>query len=82
MKSGVLGSGQPGVVGNVVSVLPIVQDIVHARVRFHNENFERSIRHDDIDIPASLTSHSASDIQAAPGNLEVELGWLECDPHK
>lgn len=66
LKSGVFGRRQPAVVGNVVSVLPIMQGIVHYRVRFQNENFERSIRQDDIDILASPTSHSASDIQAAP----------------
>ena len=56
LKSGVFGSAQSS--GRIVSVQPVSQGVVHYRVRFQNENFERSIRQDDIDVEASPSSLS------------------------
>jgi hypothetical protein len=56
LKPGIFGSIQPA--GSVVSVMPLSQGVVHYRVRFQNENFERSIRQDDIDVEASPSSLS------------------------
>ncbi|MDR7144148.1 cold-shock protein [Rhizobium sp. BE258] len=53
LKPGILGSVQPGGAGRVVSVMPAAQGFVHYRVRFQNENCERSVRQDDIDVLAS-----------------------------
>lgn len=60
LKTGVLGSAQPAGAGRIMSILPAAQGFVHYRVRFQNENFERSIRQDDIDIIASPSSISSS----------------------
>jgi len=65
LKHGVLGSAQPSGSGNILSVLPAAQGFVHYRVRFQNENFERSIRQDDIDVVASPSSPLPSEVRAA-----------------
>ncbi|AYG62340.1 cold-shock protein [Rhizobium jaguaris] len=56
LKPGIFGNTQPA--GSVVSVMPVSQGVVHYRVRFRNENFERSVRQDDIDVEASPSSLS------------------------
>ena len=55
LKPGVLGSTQPGGSARIVSVMPAAQGFIHYRVRFANENWERSVRQDDIDVLASST---------------------------
>ncbi|MBB5577225.1 MULTISPECIES: cold-shock protein [Rhizobium] len=54
LKPGIFGNVQSA--GSVVSVMPVSQGVVHYRIRFQNENFERSIRQDDIDVEASPSS--------------------------
>ena len=66
LKNGVLGNTQPSGSGNILSVLPAAQGFVHYRVRFQNENFERSVRQDDIDVLASSSSPLPSEARAAP----------------
>jgi hypothetical protein len=66
LKQGVLGSSQPAGSGSVVSVLPAAQGFVHYRVRFENENFERSVRQDDIDVQASPSSLSPDATESYP----------------
>ena len=66
LKAGILGSSQPIGTGRVMSVLPAAQGFVHYRVRFQNENFERSVRQDDIDFLASPSSLSPAETQAGP----------------
>ncbi|MBB3590761.1 hypothetical protein FHX08_001105 [Rhizobium sp. BK529] len=66
LKHGVLGSAQPSGSGKVLSILPAAQGFVHYRVRFQSENFERSIRQDDIDGLASPSSSPPSQARAAP----------------
>ncbi|MBB3383332.1 cold-shock protein (plasmid) [Rhizobium sp. WW22] len=56
LKPGIFGNAQPA--GRIVSVLPVSQGVVHYRVRFQSENFERSVRQDDIDAGASPSSLS------------------------
>ncbi|SCB44352.1 hypothetical protein GA0061103_6463 [Rhizobium multihospitium] len=53
LKPGIFGNSQPVGAGSIVSVLPVSQGVAHYRVRFQNENYERSIRQDDIDFEAS-----------------------------
>lgn len=53
LKQGTFGSAQPFGVGRIVSVMPAAQGFIHYRVRFSNENWERSVRQDDIDVLAS-----------------------------
>jgi hypothetical protein len=65
LKHGVLGSVQPSGSGNILSVMPAAQGFVHYRVRFQNENFERSIRQDDIDVLASHSPPLPSEARAA-----------------
>lgn len=65
LKHGVLGSAQPSGSGNILSILPAAQGFVHYRVRFQNENFERSIRQDDIDVHASPSSPLPSETRSA-----------------
>lgn len=65
LKHGVLGSAQPSGSGNIQSILPAAQGFVHYRVRFQNENFERSIRQDDIDVGASPSTPLPTEVQAA-----------------
>ena len=65
LKHGVLGNAQPSGSGNVLSILPAAQGFTHYRVRFQNENFERSIRQDDIDVLASPSAPLPSKVQAA-----------------
>ncbi|GAA3108667.1 hypothetical protein GCM10010520_61530 [Rhizobium viscosum] len=68
LKHGVLGGAQPSGSGNILMVLPAAQGFVHYRVRFENENFERSIRQDDIDVAASPSSPLPFEVR---GPLEV-----------
>ncbi|MGG6892699.1 MULTISPECIES: cold-shock protein [Rhizobium] len=56
LKPGIFGNAQPTGAGGIVSVLPVSQGVVHYRVRFQNESYERSIRQDDIDVEASPSS--------------------------
>ena len=66
LKHGVLSGAQPSGSGDILSILPAAQGFVHYRVRFQNENFERSIRQDDIDVQASPSSPSLPEAEAAP----------------
>ncbi|OJY78569.1 MULTISPECIES: hypothetical protein [unclassified Rhizobium] len=61
LKPGIFGNVQPA--GSIMSVLPVSQGVVHYRVRFQNENFERSIRQDDIDVEASPSSLSPAQVE-------------------
>lgn len=63
LKPGVFGSIQAA--GSVVSVMPISQGVVHYRVRFQNENSERSIRQDDIDVETSPSLLSPAQAEIA-----------------
>lgn len=72
LKHGVLGSAQPQGTGNVLSVLPAAQGVIHYRVRFQNENFERSIRQDDIDALESPSSPSV----AETASETPKSGWI------
>lgn len=79
LKPGIFGSIQPA--GSVVSVMPLSQGVVHYRIRFQNENFERSIRQDDIDVEASplvAVAHASRDT----ANIEIKLDQLEFDPYQ
>ncbi|MFC5757515.1 MULTISPECIES: cold-shock protein [unclassified Rhizobium] len=75
LKHGVLGSTQPSGSGHILSVLPAAQGFVHYRVRFHNENFERSIRQDDIDVQASPSPPKLA--QAAPE--KPKSSWINAN---
>ncbi|OWW05057.1 cold-shock protein [Rhizobium sp. R72] len=77
LKQGILGSAQPLGPGSILSVLPAAQGFVHYRVRFQNENYERSIRQDDIDVLASPSSFSPIETQAIPENSKSS--WINSD---
>jgi hypothetical protein len=64
LKPGIFAGGQAFGAGRIVSVLPAAQGLVHYRVRFQNENYERSIRQDDIDVLASPSSLPPVETQA------------------
>ncbi|MBB3656658.1 hypothetical protein FHX15_001886 [Rhizobium sp. BK650] len=74
LKHGVLGSAQPAGSGNILSILPAAQGFAHYRVRFQNENFERSIRQDDIDIQASPSAPLLSEAVSAPE--KTKSSWI------
>ena len=55
LKPGVIGNNQPKGPARVMSVMPEGQGVVRLRVRFQQENFDRSIAIDEIDLSASTT---------------------------
>ena len=65
LKPGIFAGGQAFGAGRIISVLPAAQGLVHYRVRFQNENYERSIRQDDIDVLASPSSLPPVETQAS-----------------
>jgi len=73
LRQGVFGSAQMGA-GRIVSVLPAAQGFIHYRVRFQNENYERSIRQDDIDVVASTSSRCEPEV---PANSDGRISsWI------
>ena len=74
LKPGVLGNARPFGGGRIVSVLPAAQGVIHYRVRFQNENYERSIRQDDIDVLASSSSLSPAETPASPEGAKTS--WI------
>lgn len=73
LKPGVLGRGQPERPGHVLSALPETHGLVRYRVRFDNENFDRSISQDEIDMAAS-TSKAAQEMPV--GQAGGSSSWV------
>ena len=79
LKARSLGGMQPQGAGRIVAVLPETRGAVCYRVRFANENFDRNIAEDDIDVSAS----SARDPQRQ-GTVSHETGtrWINSNSIK
>lgn len=72
LKPGALGNSQPSGRGSILSCLPEADGVAQYRVRFENENFERRIRQDDIDLTASPSA--APETRSMP--QEKTASWI------
>jgi hypothetical protein len=74
-----LGGLEPQRMGRIVSVLPETRGSICYRVRFQNENFDRSVSQDDID-PTASTPRDADNKSAV--NEKSGSSWINLNSIK